>query len=77
MGYIPKSISESVGSDHKISTTNYYSGVNTSCITSKGLYNYSISYTECKEDPIPPCKHIILSSIIVAKGNHSNNLLTL
>lgn len=44
-GYMPKSISESVGSDHKISTTNYYSGVNTSWITSKGLYNYSISET--------------------------------
>ena len=26
---------------------------------------------------MPPCKHIILSSIIVAKGKYSNNLFTL
>lgn len=44
-GYIPKSWSESVGSDHNISTTNYYSGVVTSCITSSGLYKFSISLT--------------------------------
>ena len=39
-------MSLSVGSDHKISTTNYYSSVKTSWITSTGLYNVFISSTK-------------------------------
>jgi len=42
-------------------------------MTSSGLYIFSISAIFFNYDPIPPCKHNILSSISAAKGNQSNN----
>ncbi len=45
LGWIPNSASESVGSLQRISTTSCYSAFDTSWITSRGLYKFSISAT--------------------------------
>ena len=76
-GWIPNSWSLSVGSDHRMSTTNYYSGVDTSWITSRGLWIASICSKEAKVDPIPPWRQTIFSSITQAKGSQSKSSLIL
>ena len=74
---IPSSLSDSVGSDHKMSRTTCDYSSWTSCITSSGLLIFSISSRVPREAPMPPCKQIILSSIIVARGSQSNKRLIL
>jgi hypothetical protein len=75
LGWIPSSLSLSVGSLQRISTTNYYSTDETSWMTSRGLLIYSTYSKLTRVLPIPPCKHTILSSITAAKGNQSKKSL--
>lgn len=75
LGWTPSSRSLSVGSLHKISTTSCYSGVETSWMTSRGLWIFAIWSIETRVLPIPPCKHTILSSMTVASGSQSKSSL--
>lgn len=76
-GWMPSSVSFSVGSDQRISTTNCYSGVETSWMTSRGHWIASIYSSEARVEPIPPWRHTILSSITQARGSQSNSSLIL